>query len=399
MMVATMFFLAVSVTIIFGLVGPVVRHQKVVSSLLFSRQSYFLAEAGLEDVVYRLSTGQSVGTTEILSLLGVTATTVTTDTAEGKKIVATGAAAETIRKVEANLILGEGVAFNYGIHVGSGGFVLGNNAGVVGNVYSNADVSASNGAYVTGSAIAVGTINNLDVGDDDSVGNAHASTVTNSTVEGTLHCKMGSGNNKPCDTSLANPVAQPFPITDEQIAEWKDEATLGGTFVGNKVISGAGNTLGPLKIQGNLTLNNGATLVVNGILWVTGNITLNNNSQMKLSPSYGTADGIIVTDGQTSLLNGSVLDGSGTEGSYIMLLSTNTSGNAVFFSNNAGAVILYVPDGTVQMNNRAYVEQITAKTLSIANKAIIEYGEGIIDANFISGPGGGYSVLTWKEVE
>src|SRR3989344_3588675 len=83
MMVATMFFLVVSITIIFGLVGPIVRQQKIASQSLLSRQSYFLAEAGVEDVVYRLDTGLTVGTTEVLSLNGSSATTVTTDTADG----------------------------------------------------------------------------------------------------------------------------------------------------------------------------------------------------------------------------------------------------------------------------------------------------------------------------
>ena len=60
MMVATIFFLIISTTIIFGLVGPIVREQKITSTLLLSRQSYFTAEAGVEDVVYRIKTAKPV---------------------------------------------------------------------------------------------------------------------------------------------------------------------------------------------------------------------------------------------------------------------------------------------------------------------------------------------------
>src|SRR3989338_5044864 len=84
MMVATVLFLVVSITIILGLAGPILKQQKIASNFVLSRQSYFLAEAGIEDVVYRLQTGKPVSSTEILSLSGSTVTTVTTDTAGGK---------------------------------------------------------------------------------------------------------------------------------------------------------------------------------------------------------------------------------------------------------------------------------------------------------------------------
>src|SRR3989344_8175205 len=100
MMVATILFLVVSITIIFGLTGPILRQQKIASNLILSRQSYFLAEAGIEDVVYRLKTGQPVSATEVLSFSESTATTATTDTVEGKQIVAIGTTRNVVRKVE-----------------------------------------------------------------------------------------------------------------------------------------------------------------------------------------------------------------------------------------------------------------------------------------------------------
>lgn len=366
MMVATMFFLAVSITIIFGMVGPIVREQKIVSKLLISSQSYFLAEAGLEDVVYRLGTGKTVGSTEVLSLGGNTATTITTDTAEGKEVVATGDVLRSIRKVKADVVLGTGATFHYGVQIGTGGFVLNNNAGIEGNVYSNSSITGSNGSFVTGDAFAVGNITNVDVGGQKKTG-----------VE-----------------------PQAFPIAESDIANWKDEAALGGTFVGNKTLSGITNVLGPLKIQGNLTLDIGAKLTMTGTIWVTGNLTLSNNSTIALSSGYGTGDGLLVIDGNSDLSNGSTLSGSGTTGSNIMLLSTNTSGDAVSLSNNSsGGLMIYAPNGTVALSNNAEIRQVSAKTLSLANNVVLEYEQGVINVNFTSGPGGGYDIDSWKEVE
>src|SRR3989344_8334552 len=163
MIIATIFFLVISTTIIFGLVGPITRQQKIVSQSFLSRQSYFLAEAGVEDVIFRLDNGMSVDMTEILSLNGSSVTTVTTDTGEGKEIIAEGSVSELVRKVKANLVLGEGVAFRYGIQVGQGGFQLSNNAGVNGNIYSNGNIVGSNGSFITGDAFAVGTVSGVSV--------------------------------------------------------------------------------------------------------------------------------------------------------------------------------------------------------------------------------------------
>jgi hypothetical protein len=404
LLVATIIFLVISLTVIFGLITPVVKQLKISRQLLVTRQSFFLAEAGVEDVTYRLITGQPVGTTETLSLAGSVTTTLTSDTQDGKEIISTADVQEAVRKIRSELVLGEGMTFYYGVQVGTGGFVFSNNSGVNGNIYSNANVSGANGAFVTGSVSAVGTINNLRIG-TGTTGDALASTVTNSTIRGKLYCETGSGNvgatgtNKPCDTSLDEPEAQPYPITDAQIQGWKDDAVEGGIFVGDKNLTGTSNILGPLKIQGNLTLANNSKLLVQGTLWVTGTIALSNNAEVVLDPGYGTTDGVIVVEGTTALGNGSLFTGSGQQGSFVMLLSLNTSTQAITLYNNTGSVLLYAPYGTIEVSNNANLQQVTAKTLSLANGAIITYTQGIINAVFSSGPSGGYQILSWGEIE
>ena len=231
-------------------------------------------------------------------------------------------------------------------------------------MYSNGNISGSNGSFITGDAYAATTVSGVDVS-----GETHTGA-----------------------------VPQDFPITSEQITAWKDEAALGGT-VGSQSLSGTGNVLGPKKINGNLTISNSAQLTVTGTLWVTGNLTLSNNAIVRLSSAYGASDGMIIVDGVSTLSNGSDFYGSGTTGSYIMLLSTSNSSSAVVLSNNATAVIIYAPNGTAQLSNSAQVKQITAKTVSLSNNAVVSYEQGIVNAAFTSGPSGGYEIDTWREIE
>ncbi len=397
MMVATIFFMVVSITIVFGLVGPIVRQQKIASALMASRQSYYLAEAGIEDVVYRFMTGRAVDALETVVLGGESTVVATSDGAGGKEILSTALVRDTTRKVETNIILGIGATFNYGVQVGTGGFVLSNNAGVNGNIYSNSSVSGANGAFVTGTVVAVNSINRVRIG-TGTTGDATSPRVTNATVRGSLYCSTGSGNNKPCNTNFNLPEAQDYPISPEDILTWKSDAETGGVLP-SQVIDGTENMLGPVKINGDLTLKINSKLTMTGVIWITGNLLIENGAELSLDPSFESAEGVIVVDGLSTLSNGSTMAGSGEEGSYLMLLSTSSSPDAVSISNNAGAVILYVPDGGVQLNNNTAVSQLTAKNISLNNGAIIDYIQGVINAAFTSGPGGTYTITSWKEVE
>lgn len=408
MIIATIFFLVVSLTIIFGLTGPLVRETRSISDLQASRSSYFLSESGIEDVVYRLKNGLDVsGGSEILTLNGQTATTEIIDENGGKTIKTTGDWNDHIRKVQTRLIPGIGVAFNYGVQTGAGGFTLNNNSGVNGNVYSNGNITGAPGAYITGSAFAAGTlIHRVTIG-SGVIGDAWAQNVTNSTVRGKLFCQTGTGNNKPCDTSKANPAVEEYPISDENINTWKDEALAGGVFNGTKTIYDTTESLGPLKINGNLVVENNATLTITGTLWVTGNITLSNNVVVKLVSTYGSASGVILSDGKISVSNNAIFEGSGTTGSSIMILTTSdcpTGGScggspAINVSNNAGTVILNAQNGTISFSNNAGAKAATAKTIALQNNAVITYDSGLINTNFASGPGGGWDIRSWKEIE
>lgn len=120
-----------------------------------SWQTWYGAESGLEDVLYRLKNGMTVDTNESLNVGDVTTSTTITDlTSSTKQISTEGMLDDVYRTVQIVVETGVGAAFNYGVQSGAGGFILDNNAGVIGNVYANGSVTGGSGSFVTGSVFA-----------------------------------------------------------------------------------------------------------------------------------------------------------------------------------------------------------------------------------------------------
>jgi len=228
-----------------------------------------------------------------------------------------------------------------------------------------------------------------------------AHTVMGATVSGPLYCQASSFTNKPCDTTRPDPAAQPLPLSDGNIQEWKDEAEAGGTITGNYTVGSAGASLGPKKITGNLLVNGGGILTVTGTLWVEGTITVTGGGEVKLAPVYGESSGAIVSDGYISLNGGAEFSGSGISGSYLFLVTTSAcpaaagcgGNNAISLSGGAGTVALIAQNGTADINGGASLKQVTAKQITMGGGAELTYDSGLISENFYSGPGG-----SWKFV-
>ncbi len=238
-----------------------------------------------------------------------------------------------------------------------------------------------------------GSISGISVG-----GSAYAHTVTGATITGTNYCQVGSNNNKSCDTSRTDPVQVDMPISDQNILDWKDDALVGGTYSGNYTVS-SNVTLGPKKITGNLLIDNNKILTMSGTIWVVGNLTVSNGGELKLSSTYGANSGVIVVDGTISINNNAKFFGSGNSSSYILAVTTSSSTSAITVGNNAGAVILHAPDGTVTVSNGAGAKEINGKQISLDNNATISYESGLANLNFTSGPTGSWTVSSWKEIQ
>ncbi|MDH5442275.1 MAG: hypothetical protein OEX08_01595 [Candidatus Nomurabacteria bacterium] len=410
MLITIIFFLVVSSSAVMGAVSPTARQAVAAQDLKKSHASYYLAESGVEDVVYRLKNNMQTSDTEVITLGGTTATTAITRTSGNNYTIETlGDTSSRQRKIQTSIATTNGFSFSYGVQVGAGGFDIGGNAGVIGNVYANGPILGENGSFITGTAISAGASGLIDGIDDvgeNGIGDAYANTVNGVTVADKLYCQTGSGNNKTCDTSRTDPEPQNFPITDDDLLVWQTQAGVGTTIVGDYVIDSSVTALGPVIITGDLEIKNNADLTLFGTVWVQGNLKASNNVVISLDSSYEADGEAILVDGYAHLSNNVDFAGSGISGSYIMLVvnsscpnDVNCDGNdAISLDNNVGTVILNAQNGTIFFRNNAGATAATAETIKLDNNATIIYEQGLIDVNFSSGPSGTFSVQSWGEV-
>ena len=230
---------------------------------------------------------------------------------------------------------------------------------------------------------------------------AWANSVSNITVTGPLYCQSGSGNNKSCDTSLADPDPQPMPLSDGNIQEFKEEAEVGVPIEGNLSIN-SNTIMGPKKINGDLSITGGAILTVTGTIWVTGNFSLTGGSQVKLDEIYGSNDGIIIIDGYVSLSGNSQFYGSGEEHSYPFLVTTSScpddvscgGKDAISFGGGSGTVGLVAQNGTVSISGGSALKALAAKQVVMTGGSELIYDEGLVNSRFSSGSGGAWQFIT-----
>jgi len=217
-------------------------------------------------------------------------------------------------------------------------------------------------------------------------GDAYYQTISGSTVGGTSY--PGS----------PNPALENLPISDSNIADWKDEATAGGVIAGDYVIDGgAKESLGPKKITGNLTVSNNAELTITGTIYVVGTINLFNGAKIKLGTNYQAGEsGVILANGQINISNNSIFSGNGAN-SYVLALTTKT-GDAINIANNASAALFYASQGTVNISNGVTLKGVTGYKIALNNNAVVAYEAGLASTKFSSGGGGAWSISGWQEV-
>jgi hypothetical protein len=296
----------------------------------------------------------------------------------------------------------------YTIGANNGGYANGlGKIGRLGNSWSNTTPSGLDYFF----KIYLGGVNGLIAGSSGNQSNplhigtvsgtAQANTVNYTHATGNIYCQNGTGNNKSC-TPQSDPVYIAFPVSEANIQSWKTEAEAGGIINGDYVVGPWPNqnmTLGSKKIIGNLIVSNGGVLTLSGNLWVTGTITLNGNGRIRLASSYGTDDGVIVADGDVAISGGGNATGSGTVGSYLMILTTSSSNTAMSINGGAGAVIAYAPNGTVAISGGASLKEATGYRMTVGGGSSITYESGLTNNNFSSGPGGTWNISSWKESE
>jgi len=293
---------------------------------------------------------------------------------------------------------GVGILKEVTVDDGLGGFfsVYANtiiNSDVSGNVFSN---SFTNG--IVGGNIVTDTMTNCSI-----LGNANYNVNNGCTVGGTSN----SSTTPPDDVP---PIA--MPISQANIDDWKAEATVGGTISsGDYTPPEEINYIGPGVIYGDLNIDNNQEVFLQGTVYVTGNIDVENNASIKLDPAYGTASGILLSDGWAYIAENTVFDGSGSPGSYMMLLSLAVCDGTVGLPqctdheasidvrNNVTGVIFAAPYGTIRLQNNITAKGLIGWRLKLDNNLVLDYEQGLSNINFSSGPSGSWSMEEWREIE
>ena len=414
-LITVIFFLAITLVIAAGFSAVAISENQRSNTNLDGQKSYFLAEAGNEDGIYRLATGRTVSSQETITLDGHTASTTRATVNHDEQVTTSGDIRTHIRKVRTLLTAADSSAFNYGVQVGDGGLFMENSSSVRGNVYSNGPITGQNNNIIRGDAVSATTTGIIDgihatgtarahiIKNSDIDKDAYYQTISNTTVDGVEY--PGSAD----QPKLA------FPISDATIESWKNAAT--STVISApcpyKINSAA--TIGPARIACDVEIDgNNFTVTIAGMIWIEGNLTIKNGPTIKLASSLGNKSAAIIADKESNRLSSSkilvenspVFQNSGTEGTYILLISMNNSyedggsEKAINVKNSAsGDFLVYAPHGEILVENFMKLREITGYRVHTQNNAEITYEDGLANLLFDSGPSGGFTINSWQEIE
>ncbi|MBI2098656.1 MAG: hypothetical protein HYT49_03365 [Candidatus Wildermuthbacteria bacterium] len=378
----------------------VLTQQRIMQNTVQSAQAYATSESGVEDALLRLKNGMAWSSPYSITAATSSIASITISPISGgaRTITVEGDALDRTRTTQIVYELSStGVGFFYGAQVGDLGVEMENNSQIVGNVFSNGDFELENNALITGTVQISGNGNRLSEGEIG--GDAYVDTCNNTDIIGILYALSETGCSYTSFVNQPPPAPIPLPISPSTIVDWKNEATAGTVISGNYQRSGGVNSLGPAKIEGNMTIENDAQLVITGTIWVTGDVIVKGNSQVRLDLGYDTTSGALIADGRITLENNSISSGSGQAGSYLMYLSDSSLDPALIIKNNAQVDILYTSNGFVQVENNAAMREIVGYGLEVKNNAVVTYEIGLASSIFTNGPGGGWRVTSWKEIE
>lgn len=367
MLVAVVLVMLASLSVMVTASNAIVGGKKDLRLSGDSRQAYFYAEAGLEDVILRLKQGDTVTQPiEVVPIGAASSTVIIDEIASGKQATALGASGEALRNLQGSVASGEGVDFSFGLHVGSIGITMGSGSSVAGSVFTNGSISGSSGSSIVGDAYAAGTISSPP------------------SVSGTR------------ETGVA-----PVPLPELDLDYWRTQANINNNpYQGNLTLSGNSNTIGPRKIVGNLTLSSNALATVTGPIHVTGNLVINSNTDLYLDESFGSAGTMIVVDGTITFDSNAEIYATSANPKGYLLFASASSGTAVdLHSGSVLAALVYAPNGSVDVNSNSGARSIVAKGVTLASNAEIQYEVGLADSRFTTGPGGGFEISGWGEVE
>ncbi len=384
-------------------------------SLLESRQSYYTAESGVEDAVYRHMKGLSIASPAVLTIGSSTATTTITNVFDEKHIDTSARYKTLTRKLSAVIRVGNGASFNFGMQSDVGGITMNNSSSVTGNAYANGPITGGGSSAIYGDVISggpTGLINGV-----HATGSAWAHTIQGSTIDKNAYYQTISSTGVG-GTSYPGSVDQAtssLPIGDNLIEEWKSQAASGTVITGPcPYVISADVTLGATKINCDTTVTGSNTnVILTGPVWINGNLTLQ-KADFHVAASLGTKSVQMIVDDPLSHATGSkisltqattFIDDDGGN-SYVLLLSRNNSAKnsgpvtAINLSQSAsGKVLVYAAEGKINLSNSVNMKEVTGYSIVLGNNTNVQYETGLANLLFSGGPGGSYIITAWSETK
>ncbi len=420
------FFLFASTILVFGFARSAYESILEARMLYEGKRSFFAGEAGLEDAVYRLRDGRAYSNTESFTIDNIPVSVFRVLVVDRYEYTATANARGAARQSMAELVVGDGASFNFGLQSGNGGISLSNNSDIFGNVYSNGVVEGAGNAEIHGDVISAGPSGLVD--SLTATGSVWSHSITGSTIAGNAYYYSAGTIAGTSVGGTQNPgaVDQPtttMPISDELIEEWKDDIANTGTTItagSPQCLSGTytvdtNTTLNNVRIQCNVDIKKqgaATTVIFAGPVWIEGNLTFSQGPTIIASSSLGSKSVQIIVDKEsnratssTVSINQSTTFSSFNSQSYVVLISMNddaenggsTIGVDLAQSAN-GKILVYAPHGRISLGNSTTLKEVTAYQIDINNGAQVIYESGLMNLLFTGGPGGGYEIASWEEI-
>ena len=274
--------------------------------------------------------------------------------------------------------------------------------------------------------------------------NTHANTITQSWVDGEAYyqviddkTEVGPGGAHCPDTNIychpgsPDPPNEDLPISYAQIQDLEKAACCDNgsgcqaqcVTTTDNYVPPDGSSLGPMKIIGNLTISGtpGTTtqVTITGPVWVTGKILIDNNVIIKLKDGLSVGYPVITDTGDPDTpinyiqmeFSNNVITKDSSGGGWLLFVAANkhqyndSAHPVVYLHNNInkdepkGQSIVFSLQGFIRVEQNVKFKEVTGYGIYLANNSVIYYETGLINAGFSAGPGGGWNVNSWKEIE
>lgn len=442
-LVFVIFFLVASAVLVYGIAQGAYSDLVQYRTLEESKEVFFAVEAGIEDAIHRHRNNKNYSSTETFSLGSVAVDATRAVVTDHFELNFTGTRGDIIRKGYLEFTIGAGASFSYGLQSDVGGIFMENSSSVVGNIYSNGTVEGTgvgDGNDVFGTVIsagptgyvegihATGSVYANEIVDTVVDKNAYCDTIDQSNVSGLLFCNTVTAT-FPNPADGPGPAPQPtttLPLSDADIEEQKAAAAAGEVIdatdprcSGGTWIINSSTTTGPAKIECDVEIRTSGTIwTLTGQIWIEGDLTVGVGQPTVAIDSSLTGKAItLIVDNEADRITSSKIDmnnkasfvGAGDE-SYIILISQNTDeegagagpGGEIAIDSgqsSVGDVLLYASHGEIVIGQSGQFVGVAGRLLHLKNTAQIIYETGAISLQFPDGPGGGYVIGEWIEVE